>query len=198
MTASTKKPRPNQKLRTRKALLEAAATLAATGRSPSLEEVAEAAMVSRATAYRYFPGVEELLVEAALDVSAPDETAVFDGCDARDPVARVERVDAAFEKMIAENEAGLRLMLGHSLAQTAGETPRRQNRRTPMIDAALAPAKAEFTPGNLKTLTRALGLVIGTESMIAFRDVLQLSEADAAKTRRWMIRALVEAARRPS
>jgi len=47
------------------------------GRSPTLEEVAEAAMVSRATAYRYFPGVEALLTEAALDVAMPEADSFF-------------------------------------------------------------------------------------------------------------------------
>ncbi|HYN45985.1 MAG TPA: TetR family transcriptional regulator, partial [Allosphingosinicella sp.] len=46
--------RPNQKSRTRKDLLRAAAQLMKVGRSPTLEEVAQEAEVSRATAYRYF------------------------------------------------------------------------------------------------------------------------------------------------
>jgi len=35
---------------------------------------------------------------------------------------------------------------------------------------------------------------MGTESMVVFKDVLQMDEADARKVRRWAIRALVEAA----
>src|SRR5690606_29510510 len=58
--------RANQKLRTRKDLLEAAARLMREGRTPTFDEIAEAAMVSRATAYRYFPGLDALLVEAGL------------------------------------------------------------------------------------------------------------------------------------
>ncbi|RYF89895.1 MAG: TetR/AcrR family transcriptional regulator, partial [Caulobacteraceae bacterium] len=46
--------RSNQRRRTRKDLLEAAARLMKRGAKPSLEEIAEEAMVSRATAYRYF------------------------------------------------------------------------------------------------------------------------------------------------
>ncbi|HET6470955.1 MAG TPA: TetR family transcriptional regulator, partial [Pseudomonadales bacterium] len=53
--------RHNQRRRTRKDLLTAAATLMRSGAKPSLEAVAEAAMVSRATAYRYFPSIEALL-----------------------------------------------------------------------------------------------------------------------------------------
>src|SRR3546814_6420835 len=59
--------RPNQKRRTRKELLQAASRLMKQGRKPSLEEIDEEALVSRATAYRYFPGVEAWLVEASLD-----------------------------------------------------------------------------------------------------------------------------------
>ena len=62
----------NAKRRTRKALLEAAAQLVRGGVKPSLEEVAEAALVSRATAYRYFPSVEALLREAALDMAVAE------------------------------------------------------------------------------------------------------------------------------
>ena len=58
--------RPNQRLRTRKDLLEAGLRLSSEGGQPSLEDIAEAAMVSRATAYRYFPNVEALLWAYAL------------------------------------------------------------------------------------------------------------------------------------
>ena len=63
--------RANQLRRTRKDLLQAAARLMREGRHPSLDEVAEAAMVSRATAYRHFPDVSALLVEATLDIDTP-------------------------------------------------------------------------------------------------------------------------------
>ncbi|MGH7668804.1 MAG: TetR family transcriptional regulator, partial [Gemmatimonadaceae bacterium] len=44
-----------QRRRTRLALLAAAARLIAAGAAPSVAEVADAADVSRRTAYRYFP-----------------------------------------------------------------------------------------------------------------------------------------------
>ncbi|MCW2685138.1 MAG: TetR/AcrR family transcriptional regulator [Mycobacterium sp.] len=43
-------------------------------------------------------------------------------------------------------------------------------------------------------MTKALALIMGTESMVVFKDVLQMDEADAREVRRWAIRALVEAA----
>jgi len=197
--------RANQLRRTRKDLLQAAARLTSQGRHPSLEEIAEEAMVSRATAYRHFPDVTALLVEASLDIDTPRAEEVFRGGPPEDPVARLERVDAAFDRMIRDNEVALRLMLRHTLERSArrgrrtddASTPVRQNRRTPLIEAALEPARREFRPAALKTLTRALALVIGTEAMLALKDVLQLDEAEARRVRRWAIRALVDAARKP-
>ena len=192
--------RANQKRRTRKDLLQAAARLLKEGRNPTLEEVAEEALVSRATAYRYFPNVEALLIEAPLDLALPDETAIFAGAPEKDPVARMERVDAAFHDMILENEMALRLMLAKCMERRVAEDdtalPARQNRRTPMIEAALAPSKAEFSRAALDKLQKALALIVGTEAIIVFKDVLQLDEKEAREVKRWAIRALIEAARR--
>src|SRR5690242_18632780 len=56
-------PRDRQTRRTRRALIEAADALFAEGRVPTVAAVAERADVARATAYRYFPTQEALLLE---------------------------------------------------------------------------------------------------------------------------------------
>jgi AcrR family transcriptional regulator len=202
VTRTTPTARDNQKRRTRKDLLQATARLLKQGRKPSLEEVAEEALMSRATAYRYFPGVEALLVEALVDVAFPELGKVLDDVSSDDPVVRLERVDDAIQEMIAENEPHVRMLLAYSHQQQAtGNTERnlpiRQNRRTPLIEAALAPAKDQFEAAKLDTLTAALALVIGTEAMVVCRDVLQLDDRKARSVRQWAIRTLVEAAKKP-
>jgi AcrR family transcriptional regulator len=102
--------RPNQKTRTRKDLLQAAARLMKQGRTPTLEEVAEEALVSRATAYRYFPSMEALMVEAAVDVAVPEPAALFTGDASIDPVERLQKVETALTGMILANEPQLRRM----------------------------------------------------------------------------------------
>jgi AcrR family transcriptional regulator len=193
--------RPNQRNRTRKDLLQAASRLMKQGPIPTLEQVAEEALVSRATAYRYFPNIEALLVEAPIDGAVPDAGELFREVSSDDPIERLELVDSALQEMISANEPALRLMLAHSLQRStngdpARELPARQNRRTALIEAALAPAHGEFTPAALKALTKALSVIIGTESMVVFKDVLQVDDDEAAKVRRFAIRALVENARR--
>lgn len=190
--------RANQKRRTRKALLEAAARLMKGGNGqPTLEQVAEEALVSRATAYRYFPGVEPLLVEASLDIAMPEPGDLFGRDAPADPLQRLKRVDQAVDAVVHGNEAAIRTMLIHSLQQklaggTGDPLPARQNRRSALIDAALA--GADLDPDARDKLAKALALVIGTEAMIVFRDVLQLTDPDARAVKDWTIEALVAAA----
>lgn len=193
--------RPNQKQRTRKDLLQAAYRLMQTGQSPSLEAVAAEALVSRATAYRYFPSIEALLLEAALDVAAPEGRALFGPGAPTDPVVRLERVDSAFHEMILANEPALRLMLARSVERVArgeapGDLPIRQNRRSPLIETALDPLRETADPATLDLAAKALAMVIGAESFVALKDVLRLGDAEARAVKRWAIAAIVAAAAR--
>ncbi|HVV47188.1 MAG TPA: helix-turn-helix domain-containing protein [Bryobacteraceae bacterium] len=192
--------RSNQRLRTRKELLQAAQRLLKDGRTPTLAEVAEAALVSRATAYRYFPNTEALLAEAPLDADIPGAGQIFAADRSVDPAERVDRAEAALHEMSYRNERQLRVWLGNLLTRSADHSaePRRQNRRTELITAALAPSREAFDRTTYKRLCAALALFFGTESMIVFRDVLEIEPAEARKVKSWAIHALVEAALRES
>ena len=54
--------------------------------------------------------------------------------------------------------------------------------------------RGRLAPADFTRLTQALALVIGTESMLVFRDVLAIGDEEAAAIRAWMIRSLVTAA----
>jgi AcrR family transcriptional regulator len=197
-----KKPpeRANQRYRTRKDLIDAAGRLMKNGHKPSLEEVAEAARVSRATAYRYFPNVEALLAEAPVDAGAPDWEALFARDGSTDPEERVDRAEAAMHRLVYDNETAIRLMLSATLTRAAEEgagdeaVPYRQNRRTPLIEAALAPARSRFKKSSYGRLRAALAVIFGSESMVVFRDVLRLDEKSAREVKSWAVRALVRVA----
>lgn len=193
--------RPNQRHRTRKDLLSAAARLLKQGKSPTIDDVAAEAMVSRATAYRYFPTVESLLVEAPIDDDAPDPAALFANDRTTDPVARVDKAEAALHDMSYRNERQLRLMLAASLQRSVSQpreksqsVPLRQNRREPLIEAALAPVRAQLSPRTYRNLSASLALVFGLESMLVFQDVLCIDPKQARRIKQWAIHALVRAA----
>jgi AcrR family transcriptional regulator len=196
-----KSGRANQRRRTRKDLLQSAARLMKQGRSPSFEEIADEAMVSRATAYRYFPGIDALLLEASFDIAIPEADELFRDASSSDPVLRLQRVDTALHDVTLANEPALRMMLVHSLQRAVkgdGESdiPPRQNRRSPLIEAALKPCKTEFDPAVLDLLQKALALIVGPEAIVVCKDVLQASDTEAREVKQWAIGALVDAARR--
>ena len=199
MRSVDKDRRRNQRLRTRKDLLLAASRLLKAGRTPTMDEVADEALVSRATVYRYFPNIETLLVEAPLDDEVPDAQALFAGESSLSVEERIDTAEAALHAVVFRNEAQLRLMLAHSLTQRSSAngnalTPVRQNRRTAFIEEALAPVRDELDASAYKRLRASLALIFGTESMIVFRDVLSLDDQEARNVKSWAVRALVRAA----
>ena len=190
------KPRSNQELRTRKDLLAAANRLMKLGRVPGMDEVAKEALVSRPTAYRYFRSIDALLNEAALDAAVPDSTEALAQSKSNDPEERLLEAESALHRSCYANEAQLRVMLANSVNRDPGDedVPARQNRRLPLIEAALAPARKQFKEADYKRLCAALALVFGTESMIVFRDVLRVDEATARDVKTWTIRTLLRGA----
>src|SRR5690606_2052046 len=116
LTATNEKGERGPRARTRRLMLETATRLMQAGLSPSVSEVAEAAEVSRATAYRYFPS-EVALVQAVVDEAlGPILNWESKSLDAE------ERVRDLFETSlprIAEFEATFKSALRLSLDQWA-------------------------------------------------------------------------------
>jgi AcrR family transcriptional regulator len=191
--------RTAQRARTRKTIVRAAADLLVQGARPGLDEVANAAGVSRATAYRYFPGLDALLNEAAVDMLVPEPQAMFDRAGAPAAAAdRLEQVDRAFDIAIRAREVPLRLMLARILERSvhpgADDAPLRQNRRVPLIESALAPHRDRMVPAVHGLLVNALAMIIGTEGYITLNDVIGLDQEAAREVRLWAIDALLRAA----
>src|SRR3712207_4884716 len=97
--------RTRQKARTRAALLVATRQLLTRGRSPTVEEAAEAAGVSRATAYRYFPNQRALLLAAHPEIEA---TELLGERPPADPETRLARTIAALIRLTVDTEPELR------------------------------------------------------------------------------------------
>jgi AcrR family transcriptional regulator len=190
--------RTNQKARTRQAIVRAAGALLARGAKPSLDEIAEAAQVSRATAYRYFPGLDALLSEAAVDLMVPEAADLFGATAPNDPFDRLALVDETFDNACRRQEIPLRLMLARMLERSIDRAPDgpplRQNRRTPLLEQALAPFEARLGRPRTTRLAQALAMIVGTEGFFALKDVVGLDEAEAREVRHWAIDALVAAA----
>src|SRR5262245_41236219 len=104
--------RMNQKERTRRAIVAAAAGLVSAGKLPTIPEAAEEALVSTATAYRYFPDQLSLLRAALAEGIAGIGTRFQPDIGAEPDLER--RVDLATEGMIRrilEREALVRTVM---------------------------------------------------------------------------------------
>ena len=186
--------RTGQKRRTRNALIAAARELVTQGTTPTVEEVATAASISRTAAYRYFPNQRALLVAAHPETQATS-LLPFDAPD--DPGERLDAVIAAFTSMIADTEPQQRTMLRLSLEPDAKEhLPGllRQGRAIGWIEEALAPLRARMREPELRRLVLALRSATGIEARVWLTDVAGLSSADATELMRWSARALYRTA----
>ena len=169
--------RDNQKRRTRRALVEAAGRLIAAGGRPSVAEVAEAAEISPRTAYRYFPSVEQLTVEATLEATRRNmELSIEAGSPDEPVIERVDRLVDALQEMTLANEALLRQMIKLTVDRDPIEpgVPPRPARRLEYVERALSPLQGRLASDELDRLTFALTVVMGIESTLVLRDICGL------------------------
>lgn len=196
--------RVRQKDRTRSALLAAAVRLVSAGAQPSVAEVADAADVSRRTAYRYFPTQEQLLVEAALEGVRGIMLKAIEGPpaarrDAADVEARLDRAVQALQHSAAANEQLLRTMIRLTVSTPAARdsgdraTPKRGYRRIEWIELALAPVRKSLGKRRHERLVSAIAICVGIEALIVLRDLRGLSERDAEEVSRWAAGTLLRA-----
>lgn len=194
-TSGLRKGRANQKSRTRQALLTTAASLIAGGRRPTVAEVADAAQVSRRTAYRYFPTQVKLMTEAALDGLRPTMEAAIDSAPPGTSAGAIEaRVDALVDQMqelALANESLLRTMIHETVLHPPGDTPR-GSRRIDWIEAVVRPLRPRLGPSAYARLVSAFALCMGIEAILVLRDIRGLSAAQATQVSRWMARALLK------
>lgn len=184
--------RTRQKARTREAMVAAARDLVASGETPTVEQAADAAGVSRATAYRYFPNQRDMLVAAFPEIESRSLLGAHPPADVR---ARVERVVDEVTRMLIENEPAQRTMLRLSL-EAGSDRERlllRQGRVVGWLEDALRPAKG-ISKAERRRLVFAIRSAVGIEAMVWLRDVAGLSAEEAVEIMRWSARGLVRAA----
>jgi AcrR family transcriptional regulator len=186
--------RTRQKHRTRNALIAAARELVAAGSTPTVEDAAAAAGISRSTAFRYFANQRSLLVAAHPEIEAssllppdaPDD----------DAAARFEAVIEAFTQLVADTEPQQRTMLRMSLEPDSAEhdLPLRKGRAIGWIEEALRPLHGQLSPKELRRLVLAVRSATGIEARVWLTDVAGLSGQEATQLSRWTAHAIYRSA----
>jgi AcrR family transcriptional regulator len=193
--------RANQKARTRGALVDAALELMRRGTPPTVADAAERAKVSRATAYRYFPTQEALLVEITdIGPSVEPVEEMLAGLTTDDVGERLRRLLGAMNPIALAEEAPMRAALRVYLdtwfenARRGDDTPVRAGRRMRWLDDALEPVRRELSPGRYERLRAALALTVSIDAIIVMKDVCHVDDDTALDTLQWAAAALLGAA----
>lgn len=190
--------RTAQKARTRAALLAATGGFLDEGVSPTVEQAADRAGVSRTTAYRYFPNQRLLLAAIDPELDAPSLL----GANPPDDVeTRLDMTLDRFFEHLLRREAAQRTQLRLSLESGAGNgdgsapaLPLRQGRAIAWIEDSLAPLRGRMTAAEVHRLALAIRATIGIEALVWLTDVARLSRAEAVALMRDSARALLRAA----
>jgi AcrR family transcriptional regulator len=186
--------RTQQKARTRRALIQAARELLGTGVTPTVEQAADAAQVSRTTAYRYFPNQRALIVATFPEVAA---SSLLPDPPPEDPAARLDAVAEALARQVVEHETELRAQLRLSLEAGQDERPElpfRTGRAIAWIEEALAPLRGQMPERELRRLVLAIRCAVGIEALVWLTDIARLSRKDAADLMCWSAHALLRSA----
>ena len=177
-------------------MLKTAIGLMQDGQTPSVSDVAEAAGVSRATAYRYFPS-QASLVDAVVD-AALGPILEWHPCS-DDAVERVGSLLDASLRRIGEFEATFRAALKLSLEQWAKsragtlgtEAPFKRGHRVALLQDAVAPLRGATSEEQFDRLTKGLSIVFGIEAFVVLKDIWGMEEDDVAETINWVAKTLI-------
>jgi AcrR family transcriptional regulator len=186
--------RTAQKQRTRQALVAAARDLVTRGATPTVEEAAAKASISRTTAYRYFPTQRALLLAAHPEI---DARSLLPESPPEDPEDRLDLVVRNFLRIIIDTEAQQRTMLRLSLEPDPahrGELPLRQGRAIGWITEALSPLRGRMSETQVRRLVLAIRSAAGIEALVWLTDIAGLSREEAVDVMAGSARALLRSA----
>ena len=175
--------RANQKARTRAAVLEACGELVRSGAEVSMPEVAARAMVSEATAYRYFPDLVSLLQEVLQGLWPTAEQALAPVGDSQDPAQRVAFACEYLLRGVHAYQGAVRAMISYTITAPA-QARTRPGIRFGLIDYALAPFEAPANPRGIgpaamTRLKQDLAVVVSAEAFFVLTDLCGLAPDDA-------------------
>jgi AcrR family transcriptional regulator len=185
--------RRRQKARTRNALVAAARQLLAEGITPTVEQAADRAEVSRTTAYRYFPNRRALLAATYPEIEAGSQLGTEPPSD---PLERLDLVTEAITRQVVEHEPELRAQLRLSLEPRPPDPedlPFRRGRAIGWLEDALAPLREQVPEVELRRLVLAIRATIGIEALVWLTDVAGLSREEAVDIMRSSARTLARA-----
>jgi AcrR family transcriptional regulator len=173
--------RINQKRRTHTAIVEATRVLIRSGGEVTIPAVAQLALVSDATAYRYFPDLISLMREAVVGLWPTPAEAMEPIATSSDPVERVAFAAEFFLRGVLAYAGAARAMLSATITRPESTT-RRSGIRFGLIDHALLPAASTLAAEDPEAFTQLeldLAVIVSAEALFCLIDQCRLAPEEA-------------------
>jgi AcrR family transcriptional regulator len=154
------------------AIVAAARQAITSGGDVTMPDVALRALVSEATAYRYFPDLASLLREALADVWDSSETAMEPVAQSGDPVERFGFATEVLLREVLAYQGAVRAMISASIIRPSAPALR-PGRRFGLIDEALRPLNdtmAVRQPAQFEQLKRGLAVAVSADALFTLTD----------------------------
>lgn len=187
----------NQRWRTRTAILDAARAQALTGAEISMAAVAKSALVSEATAYRYFPDLVSLLREVLADTWPEPAAAMAPIAASTDAVERVGFATQFMLHQVLARQGAVRAMISASVQHPEVAGQARPGHRFGLIDYALAPLgqpPSAAATDIVTDLKLGLAIIVSAEALFVLTDLCALTPEEAVASVTRTARALTQAA----
>jgi AcrR family transcriptional regulator len=162
--------------RTKSAIVGAALELIGTGSEVTMPAIAKAALVSEATAYRYFPDLVSLLREAMTGVWPDPAEAMLPVAASTDAVERIAFAAEYLLRGVLAYQGAVRAMIA-ATAVRPDDARLRPGERFGLIDVALRPLEltlAATDPAAFGQLKLDLAVVMGAEALFTLTDLCGL------------------------
>jgi AcrR family transcriptional regulator len=189
--------RTKQKERTRRAIIDACRQLIRSGAEVTMPRVAEQALVSEATMYRYFPDLISLIQEALAGLWPDPAQALAPVAASSDPAERVAFACEHLLRGVHAYEGSVRAAISHTIT-APGIANARPGLRFGLIDYALAPFAARLAPDAMTRLKLDLAVVVSAEAFFTLTDLCGLAPDDAIASAVRTATTLTRAALSPS
>ena len=181
--------RTNQKLETRKKILESAQHFLNNGLDFNLEDIATKSGVSRATIYRYYSNSDILAAEAGLDVKTKSPESLSDSLKGISTAEKVLEIQEYYNSFTVDHEKLFRKYLS-SILDPSNTTPKRGARRKRTLDLVLQ--DTNFSEQEKEDLSNLFTIFMGIEPFIVTKDVCGLDNEKSIELLRWGAKLMYE------
>jgi AcrR family transcriptional regulator len=159
----------------------AARELVTSGTELTMPAVARAALVSEATAYRYFPDLSSLVSEALAGAWPSPAEALAPVGESTDPVERIAFATRFLLSGVLARQGAVRAMIAATIVRPEAAVAR-PGIRFGLIDHALLPLEDTLgadDPERLAQLKRDLAVAVSAEALFVLTDLCGLPAEEA-------------------